>query len=543
MWTSRTQLLGTIQSPNLRRLFAAVAVLAVLQFILQLSLLARGVEYVAAALTIDDTYYYLQTAWNTKLLGFVTFDGLHPTNGVQFLWFLVILVLTFIAQTKTALLLLTLAVSFVFNGLCYVFIALLGATVQRPALALLLAAFWLLQSLPFRVFSMGMENSLHALVFWCALWQSLAFLVRTQNGTRPNYWGLTISLILNAWTRLDSALLSVLLYAFCTASLASTYWPNLRLFLQKHGRVMAGTSLLAAAGLLVQLAAFWLMGHSILPVSALVKTSGQARGLSSAALDKFVEVLVLGLPSVLQTRFSTPPLILLAALGLLLALPTVRFIARSSSELRALGKLWVCLLAGELIYHAYVAVSGVSYMPYFIWYRSPSFIFWNLTGALGAFYAIESATLMWPRLAGLRWAPMAASLSVVLLAVYWFVRSLGFTSELYSARYGSAQWIEANSQPGTIYAAWNTGQLSYYSNRTFINLDGVINSLDYYEQVLSGSMPLMDYLHQNNVAYIVDYAQYASLPDLPVVQAFPINDGSGRSLRVWQLSPQAAATP
>src|SRR4030095_5439809 len=78
---------------------------AVVQFALQLSLLAKGVEYLAESLTIDDTYYYLQTAWNTKLLGFVTFDGIHRTNGVQLLWFVIILMLSWLAITKTALLL------------------------------------------------------------------------------------------------------------------------------------------------------------------------------------------------------------------------------------------------------------------------------------------------------------------------------------------------------------------------------------------------------------------------------------------------------
>jgi hypothetical protein len=36
------------------------------QFILQMSLLAKGIEYAAVALIVDDTYYYLQTAWNAK---------------------------------------------------------------------------------------------------------------------------------------------------------------------------------------------------------------------------------------------------------------------------------------------------------------------------------------------------------------------------------------------------------------------------------------------------------------------------------------------
>src|SRR5688500_4456686 len=103
------------ESITFRQAAFVVLFLAIVQFILQVSLLARGVEYAAASLIIDDTYYYLQTAWNTKQLGFVTFDGLHPTNGVQLLWFAIILLLAMLAKTKTALLFATLVVSFLLN--------------------------------------------------------------------------------------------------------------------------------------------------------------------------------------------------------------------------------------------------------------------------------------------------------------------------------------------------------------------------------------------------------------------------------------------
>jgi hypothetical protein len=90
------------QSISLRQAALIVLFFALVQLGLQMTLLARGVEYAAVSLAIDDTYYYLQTAWNTKLLGFVTFDGLHSTNGVQLLWFCIILLLATLAKTKTA---------------------------------------------------------------------------------------------------------------------------------------------------------------------------------------------------------------------------------------------------------------------------------------------------------------------------------------------------------------------------------------------------------------------------------------------------------
>ena len=514
-----------------------IVTFAVVQFIIQVSLLLKGTEYVAVSLTIDDTYYYLQTAWNAKVLGFVTFDGLHATNGVQLLWFVLIYLLALLAQTKTVLLFSTLAVSFLLNGLCYLIILKIGAIVRQPFLALIMASLWALQSLPFRIYSMGMENSLHAFVFWCALWQSVEFLLRVQRREKPNFLGLTIVLIINAWTRLDSALLSAILFTFCVGMLATTYRANLAVFVRTHGRAILGSSLLAGAGLVVQLTAFRLMGDSFLPVSALVKTSGAGRGVDVEPFEKLVRVFTLGMPSILQGRFPDLLLMAIGVVGIVLVV-LARVNARAASDgMRAFLQLWSCLLAGETIYYVYIALSDAEYAPYFIWYRSPSFIFWIVTASLLALSAFEYGSLAkrWTRV--LHWAPLCSSLAIFALAVYMFVRSINFTSDLYVARYDVALWMAENSAADTVFASWNAGQLGYFSDRTVINLDGVINSVDYYERVLVGSTSLSDYLIENNVDFVVDYDTYDSLPDFPVEHTFPLHDGSGRSIHIWRVVP------
>jgi len=515
----------------------------VAQFTIQVSLLFRGVEYAAGSLAIDDTYYYLQTAWNTKLLGFVTFDGIHTTNGVQLLWFVVVILLAMLAKTKTTLLLVTLAVSFLLNGLCYIPILKIGAVLKRPLLALFMASLWSLQSLPFRVYSMGMENSLHAFIFWCAIWQSIVFLIRVKNGAKLNFFWLTVVLILNVWTRLDSALLSGVLYSFCLGILVYTYRHNLKVFLPGHIKVITGSILLAGVGFIAQLTSFQLMGDSFLPVSALIKTSGAIRGLGAEAFNKFVEVLILGMPLILQGRFPALVLIFLGVFGILLVLRARTTLPNHLEELRPLLSLWSCFLVGELLYHIYIAVSGVEYMPYFAWYRSPSYIFWIITASLVALFTFEHIKLIKYPFNIYKWVPVGFSLVIFFIAIYMFARSINFTSKLYTARYNTALWITENFLPDSIFASWNAGQLGYFSNRTFINLDGVINNVDYYERVLRGSTSITDYFSENKVDYIVDYATYGSIPDFPIVHTFPINDGSGRSIQIWQVSSQDSSAP
>jgi len=517
--------------------------LAVAQFAIQVSLLARGVEYAATSLVIDDTYYYLQTAWNAKQLGLVTFDGIHTTNGVQLLWFSIIYLLAVMAETKTALLMVTLAVSFLLNVLCYLPILKIGAVLKRPAVALLLAGLWSLQSLPFRIFSMGMENSLHALVFWCAIWQSIEFLIRVKNGARPNFMWLTIVLTLNVWTRLDSALLSAILFSFCIGTLVYTHRHNLKFFLREHIKVIAGSMVLAGVGLIVQVTAFQVMGDSILPVSALIKTSGEIRGLGIESINKFVEVLLLGMPLILQGRFPDLVLVLLGVSGILLVLRARATLPDSLEGLKPLLNLWSFLLVGELLYHIYIAVSGVQYMPYFAWYRSPSYIFWIITLSLVALFAFETIKQMRFSFGLYKWMPVGLSLITFFVSVYMFARSINFTSGLYDARYNTALWIKENSLPDSIFASWNAGQLGYFSNRTVINLDGVINNVDYYERVLRGSTSIVEYISENKVDYIADYDTYGSILDYPIVHTVPIDDGSGRSMKIWQVSSQKSSAP
>ncbi|OGO34730.1 MAG: hypothetical protein A2Z16_11365 [Chloroflexi bacterium RBG_16_54_18] len=515
--------------------------MAVVQFAIQISLLFKGERYITSSLTIDDTYYYLQTAWNTKQLGLVSFDGLHTTNGVQLLWFLVIYLLALLVKTKIILLFVTLALSFLFNGLCYIFIFLIGKELNRPSLILIIASLWALQSLPFRIYSMGMENSLHALVIWCTLWQCVIFIVRAQNKERPNFWGLTIVLILNTWSRLDSALLSTILFIFCTAALVLIYRKELRVFLKKYARTVIYVSLLAGFGFITQVAAFRWMGDSYLPVSALVKTSGIARGLSAESIKMFMDVFLLGLPSILQGRLSPIALITLGILGILVVFLLRSKYTRQSENLRIFINLWCCMLVGEVLYYFLIAVSGAAYLPYFAWYRSPSFIFWILTGAFVALLTFEQIKPVSLHMNFHLWVPVGFSLAVVSIAVFLFFRSINFTSQLYTARYDTALWISENFLPDTIFASWNAGQLGYFSNRTFINLDGVINNVDYYRRVLHGPISIADYLAENDVDYVVDYDTYGFIPDFPILRTFPVNDGTGRSIRIWQVSSQASS--
>ena len=119
-------------APALTR-WLPLALLALLQIGYQGSFVLKGDEYIASHLTVDDTYYYLQTAWNTSRLGFVTFDGLHRTNGVQFFWFWMLVLLAKLLPGKIVFFHGAMFACVALNALAYTAIGWLGPLWNRQA--------------------------------------------------------------------------------------------------------------------------------------------------------------------------------------------------------------------------------------------------------------------------------------------------------------------------------------------------------------------------------------------------------------------------
>ena len=554
-------------------LWLFLGAVSITQLALQLTLLTKSVAHITTLVTIDDTYYYLQTVWNLKTLGFTTFDGLNPTNGVQFFWFLLLTGLAYIAPTKEALLYGSVLLCALLNALCYGVIGLIyretvsqEAAAGRPLFALALAFFWSLQTFYIKEYLFGMENSLHALIFWCVLWQFVRFVHRAgtqiKQGEEPNLWGLTFVLLLNGWARLDSALFSAIFYGY---AIALWFWRAKEgsSFFVRHHRMLAGTSLFAGVGFAAQMISFYIMGGSFLPVSALVKSTGVTRGWQPDSFEALAKYLRLSFPP--DIVGADLPGALIIALGLVaLITPIVllirirkvdkmsslvimyspvgfdRLSPRGSTRLPSLLHLWLCYLLAYTIYHAVVLLSGAEYQGYFTWYRSPLYIFWifgfalTLSGLVDLWLGRQPAATM---VRFVRWATLLVLGLVALLSGARYTTSEMNQAEvpihLYSVRYESAQWLQANYPPETIFAAWNAGQLGYFSEHSVVNLDGLINSSDYFTDVLAGDKPIETYLHEQGIEFIVDYEDNPLTRSLQVVHEFP--QVGKRKLKIWRV--------
>jgi hypothetical protein len=512
-------------------------VLAVTQFTLQTWTLGRGIPYTATNLTNDDTYYYLQTAWNTPRLGFATFDGLHRTNGVQLLWFCLLLVFSPCCPTKISFLQSALIVCFVFNALCYLIIWKLGKMLHRPLLAFFMASLWCLQSLSVNTYSSGMENSLHAFIFWCLLWQATAFLVRSRHRNKLSLIPLSIVLILNVWARLDAALFSIVIFSFCAGVLLLQKRGIPASFGQKYQTIITSAALLCG-GIIAQLAAFRCIGGSFIPVSALIKSAQSTCRWNGGFAARFIETFQLSFPQLLPERLPLYHIEIISVISVLIILYSLlRRNPQADVPLTCLQNLWCCLFVGVITYHFILATLSCHYAPYYIWYRSPLFIFWILT------YSIAADTIAGKVFVRSGGEPLRKFLIVFCLLIFAvsyirFARRQYLSTgkdNIHSCRYHAAQRISEQLPPGIILASWNAGELGFFSNRNVINLDGLANSVDYYREVLGGDVPLMKYLRENDVTYLVDYQQNRHTLNLPVVERFPCHDGCGTSLFIWKI--------
>ncbi len=522
----------------------AFLTLALVQLIAGLPVLFRGTEYLATTLTIDDTYYYLQTAWNHRTAGFPTFDGVNPTNGFQFLWHLVLYLLAHVITSKDTFLTLAVGLCFLFNSLSYVFIRQIGEDLKRPRFALVLGVLWFALSLPPFFNGNGMETSVHFFCFWWALFETLRFLQRLNTGAQPSPVRLVLPLVLTTWGRVDSVVICVLLYVSClTAAVLAS--PNRKEFLRGRWVPWVASLLLGGLGLAVQLAANHGWGDTLIPISGLAKTSNLFPDPEFSLVTRAARALRNSypwlVPSLADPAGATRLLFALVMLGV-----SLRQLRKNTGygDMKSLFQAEILLLAGSVLFMAAVVLSPVRFFN--ARYFSPVKIFWIFSFALAIDFACE--VLRGRRARGiLPYAPLLLCLFAVFAGGIRYITQTTAPLAPHSLdyiRHHAALWVRDNVPEDYVLAAWNAGQFGYFSNHRVINLDGVVNSREYFERVSTGREPVCRYLHEQGVRYVMDHMDLTHdrfTKNLPVVRSFGPCDKwppEANTIHVWDLGPE-----
>lgn len=483
--------------------------------------LTRSVDFLVDVIfNRDDAFYYFVIARNMAETGTASFDGVHLSNGVQFLWHYILVGVAYLVPEKIAFLRSVLALCLALNVLAGVLIWELGRRLRSIMLADMALIFWAGVMVERWDTFQGMEFSLHIVVILASLlvlWE----IWKDQNIKPLRFALLGLLLTLNYWTRLDAVIFSIAIWALVVLLL----WhraPAIRLGFAG----LFGLTAIPALGALLYIWASYTMGGTYLPLSGGVKGDyarayfedvGTGRVLIEQAgwwLKIQSHMLLALVPDTifrLSLVFSFNPMSEPA--HLILPLVALGLVALGLfAGWRAFGKgspyaavfwggaiLWI-ISAAHVVMVIY-ALNDFSHVTrhYYGWLL----VFWLIWGAilLSAFMELM---------------PKAAQAGAALVFISGALLSYGSMGARFLSAYQVDQEnysmivkelasdLSAELPQDAIVGAWNAGRLGFFLDRSVVNLDGLVNDKDYRAR-LQADTPLQVYFQEVGLTHLVDH--------------------------------------
>lgn len=480
-------------------------------------------------ITHEDGFYYYEIARNfARGLG-STFDGVNPTNGYQPLWLVMLVPLYWIVPAGLE----AVRVGMALQGILLAgTLLLLVATVRLKssfAAALLAALLWLTW-MSAESFS-GLETSLHALCLCLIGFLYLKWFIPALPKNLAPFLVLGIVCSVAFLARLDTIALSAIL-GFVLVVRA---WRAHGMVWRNWFAFVIPLVFTVGAYALLNLRYFGLAE----PISGIVKATWSQTlvtrnplytmyGWFGAKLDNFVwSIMELSDGYGLYVTIGT-----FGAGGLCLAsvLPVVPVRWRSALK-QLLAPLTPFLLYSFVNYTAYALLFEQNLS----WTAS----YYLIQPWLTVLFAAALFDAVWHRLAANHArAPRAFQVmryAILLIPFVILVRDLQ-TSPPDTPRglgvdpvYAGAEWARANLPADAVIGAWNAGTIAYLSERRTVNLDGVVNTYQFFK---TERFDLCDYWKQQGVTYLMD--AFINDRALSVVPTFPAYASCAASLhRVW----------
>ncbi len=496
-------------------LFLCLAVL------FQILCLTRSLDFLIDVIfDRDDAFYYFVIARNMVETGRASFDGVHLSNGVQFLWHYMLVGLAYLVPEKITFLRSVLVISLMFNVLAGVLIWELGRRLRSLMLADIALILWAGIMVERWDTFQGMEFSLHIVVILAVL------LVLWEIWNDPKIKPLRFTLLgllltLNFWTRLDAVVFSIAIWAFAVFLLWHRRAPV------RHGLAgLFGMTAIPALGALLYIWTSYVMAETLLPISGGVKSDyarayfedvGTGRMLIEQAgwwLKIQSHMLLALVPDTiyhLSIVFGFNPMSELA--HLILPLTALGLVAIGLiAGWRALGTgspyapiflggvaLWI-ISAAHVALMVY-ALNDFSHVTrhYYGWLL----IFWLIWGAV----LLNAVTEILPRLvqAGIIVVFISGALLSYGSIGVRFLSNYQIDEENYSVIIKElASDLSSDLPQDAVVGSWNAGRLSYFLDRPVINLDGLVNDEEFRE-MLQAKTPLQTYFQETGITHLVDH--------------------------------------
>jgi len=436
-----------------------LAGILVLQAAIVAAMTAAPEEFLVKKIT-DDSFYFYETARHMAAGDGMTFDGIHPTNGMQVIW---VLILTPIYWLFDGLWL-PVRVSIVIQGIAaLVATGLFYDALRRlfdRSVAMVATVVWVFN--PFVVFMYlgGHESSLNFLFLTGVLW---LLTTRTRDERSLAVIGLVLGLSMMA--RLDNVLFVGIVSG---ALLGRRVLDTPRRFLTFS--VSAGV--IPAAYALYNFSTY---GH-LVPVSGSV--------LSTASTEVIV-LYVVGC----------------GVLAVVLAFLTTG-VAPSSPNRAVFDTPTIVGLFG---------LCGVSHLTYYLllhrtfrsWYFAMEAIAGALVGAAVLSVLLSLSTARVPRA---RPQYIAVALVVLLLGSFTVLGAATQLDpdqdQLGALHYDQARYLSNNVACDAVIGSGNAGILGYFSERSVVELNGLANSYEFVERYQGNHSK---YIREAHPDFLVDY--------------------------------------
>ena len=493
----------------------------------------------------DDAFYYFQVAINHVRHGFWTFDGIHPTNGVQPLWAWLLTGLAHLLSWAGVSEPLSFARAFVgltalvYWGACLVLYSLVRERVSiGTGLAVAGASILPLGVVWGRVW--GMETAVYLLILLLAMaYFHRVFLVHPSVQTAA---------ILGTWLGVCAlARLNGGLFGACLV----LYYLVRRDVMPRPRRFRFALIMGLSAGAILGSYLVWNLattGH-LLPISGAVKAVRAADARAEYGVESIRNALSMvyygwsaGLQWLATSRLADgywivgARLVTDGAVGVL-AIGVALAASLGGPLLAGAPREWLRELRqrfGQLAPFWYVALFAmVDAVVSMLVYPSEQYAatrWWLVPVEL--VLVVLAATLVVAAVSflGRRWVPgrfhdrivRSVILLLVLLHSAQFVRffwggpfqyrdwNMSWNDESLRA----AEWVNQELPGDAVVGAWNAGVLGFFSQRPVVNLDGLINNFD-----------LLPYLRERRVAEYIRREGITHLSDLePMFQRVGVGD-------------------
>jgi hypothetical protein len=444
---------------------------------MSLFVLRASVERVLTLMP-DDAAYYFKIAENASAGGGLTFDGINRTNGFQPLWLAALVpVYRVYHGTPETMCRIVLVLQLAILALAAL---LLNATLARFfSRRTVLVSLLLFLFVVFVSAANGMESGV--LVFFLAL----AFYAGARmdvfgrhDPKRELLFGILLGLVV--LSRLDMIFLPLVV-------VAASFVGALRARDERRARFVRTLCIGAGAAAVVlpYLVYNKMSFGAVMPISGLLKSSFPRLSDPAYALSTLGKWGLAGL--------------LIAAVYAAYALARFRSRRSGADGLRYYRSAMTAMACAILLHF----VHALLFMKWavFSWHYVPYVLF----GAVAVCEPVER--LLAPagskRPRAMYWIVVA---TIVLAGCTAVFRGLSrpFAGDWRIAAYAAARWARENTGADAVFAMKDAGNFAYFSERRVVNLDGVVNNLEY--QAALKERSLRGYLAIKGVDYLVQHA-------------------------------------